>query len=582
MRSDAAEMTAAQQTEPAQQIETERPAGRTELPEVVRAYFERIESGAQRAGKDQLALAAMVRRCFETEDLRVDEKQLAVYLKQAKYFPYKDLFPWQKMLAALWLCTYDANGLPRWKTLLCVVSRGAGKDGFIAFSAWCEVSPYNPVPRYNVDICAMNEEQAITPVQDIVDALENPKNVGKLSKHFYHTKELVQGRRNKGIIKGRTNNPKGRDGMRSGMVIFNEVHAYENYNNIKVFVTGQGKTAQPRVGIFTSNGEINDGPLDDYLARGRRILHEGEPDNGFLPFICCLESEKQVHDPENWVIANPSLPFLPHLMQETADEYRDWLEHPEQNGDFLTKRMGLRKTFQEIAVTDYDKIKATNRPVPDLSGWSCTVGIDYAMLSDWASVVLHFRRGNDRFDIQHSWICAESKTLPRVKAPWQHWVDLGLCTYVQGPQIGPELIAEHILEAASRYNVAKLAADYYRWPLLAEAMAKIGFDARDKTRVKLVRPSDIMMVDPLIQQCFDNSWFSWGDDPVLRWATNNTKRVRSSKAKGVDTGNFIYAKIEAKSRKTDPFMALVAAMTIEETLSTSGPVELPPVAAVAF
>ncbi len=597
MRSDAAELTAAQQTEraakpepgrtaqrteAAQKIEAARPAGRTELPEVVRAYFERIESGAQRAGKDQLALAAMVRRCFETEDLRVDEKQLAAYLKQAKYFPYKDLFPWQKMLIALWLCTYDENGLPRWKTLLCMVSRGAGKDGFIAVSAWCEVSPYNPVPRYNVDICAMNEEQAITPVQDIVDALENPKNVGKLSKHFYHTKELVQGRRNKGIIKGRTNNPKGRDGMRSGMVVFNEVHAYENYNNIKVFVTGQGKTAQPRVGIFTSNGEINDGPLDDYLARGRRILHEGEPDNGFLPFICCLESEKQVHDPENWVMANPSLPFLPHLMQETADEYRDWLEHPEQNGDFLTKRMGIRKTFQEIAVTDYDKIKATNRPVPDLSGWSCTVGIDYAMLSDWASVVLHFRRGNDRLDIQHSWICAESKTLPLVKAPWQHWVDMGLCTYVQGPQIGPKLIAEYIEEAASRYHVVKLAADYYRWPLLAEAMGKIGFDVRDKVRVKLVRPPDIMMVDPLIQQCFDNCWFSWGNDPVLRWATNNTKRVRSSKSKGVDTGNFIYAKIEAKSRKTDPFMALVAAMTVEETLTMSGPVELPPVAAVAF
>lgn len=582
MRSDAAELTEKKQAEPAQQIGTEQLAGRTELPEVVRAYFERIESGAQRAGKDQLALAAMIRRCFKTEDLRVDEKQLTAYLKQAKYFPYKDLFPWQKMLVALWLCTYDENGLPRWKTLFCMVGRGAGKDGFIAFSAWCEVSPYNPVPRYNVDICANNEEQAITPVQDIVDALENTKNVGKLSKHFYHTKELVQGRRNKGIVKGRTNNPKGRDGMRSGMVIFNEVHAYENYNNIKVFVTGQGKTAQPRVGIFTSNGEVNDGPLDDYLARGRRILHEGEPDNGFLPFICCLESEKQVHDPENWVIANPSLPDLPHLMQETADEYRDWLEHPEQNGDFLPKRMGIRKTFQEIAVTDYDKIKATNRPVPDLSGWSCTVGIDYAMLSDWASVVLHFRRGNDRYDIQHSWICAESKTLPRVKAPWQHWVDLGLCTLVQGPQIGPELLTGYIKAEASKYNVVKIAADYFRWPLLAEAMGKIGFDARDKTKVKLVRTADIMMADPLIQQCFDNEWFFWGDDPVLRWATNNAKRVRSSKSKGVDTGNFFYAKIEAKSRKTDPFMALVAAMTIEETLSTSGPVELPPVAAVAF
>ena len=101
--------------------------------------------------------------------------------------------------------------------------------------------------------------------------------------------------------------------MRSGKIIFNEVHQFENYNNIKVFVTGQGKVAQPRVGIFTSNGEINDGPLDDYLARGRRILFENEPDNGFLPFICCLETKEQVHDPENWYMANPSLFYLPDI-----------------------------------------------------------------------------------------------------------------------------------------------------------------------------------------------------------------------------------------------------------------------------
>ena len=133
----------------------------------------------------------------------------------------------------------------------------------------------------------------MTPVLDLVNTLELPKNEAKLKRFYYHTKELVQGRKNRGVVKGRTNNPKGRDGMRSGMVIFNEVHQFENYNNIKVFITGQGKVAQPRVGIFTSNGEVNDGPLDDYLARGRRILFENEPDNGFLPFICCVETREQ-------------------------------------------------------------------------------------------------------------------------------------------------------------------------------------------------------------------------------------------------------------------------------------------------
>ena len=551
-----------------------------EIPEEVERYLVSVETDQPRACPEQHAMAAYVRRVFAEDDIRVDLDQLHHYLGLVKYFPYERLFPWEEFLLALWDCTYRSDGAPRWKTSLCMVGRGAGKDGFIAFDSACSISPYNPVSHYNVDICANNEEQAVTPVKDLAEVLESPRYEAKLRRHYYHTKELIQGRRNKGVMKGRTNNPKGRDGMRSGKVIFNEVHAFENYDNIKVFITGQGKVAQPRVGIFTSNGTVSDGPLDDYLARGRRILFEGEADDGFLPFICCLHERDQVHDPANWYMANPSLAFMPHLLQEIGDEYRDWLERPEQNGDFLTKRMGLREGFAEVSVTDYEKVRATNRPLPELDGWSCTVGLDYAELSDWASINLHFRRGADRFDINRAWICAQSKTLPRVKAPWQEWARRGLVTVVEDVSISPDLLAAYILEAGRRYNIRMLAMDHYRWTLVSESMRKIGFDAKDKSRVKLVRPSDIMQVEPVIQECFDRGLFTWGDDPPLRWAVNNTKRVRSAKRMGSDTGNYYYAKIEGKSRKTDPWMALVASMVAEPVLGDGMPNQTPPVGAV--
>lgn len=551
-----------------------------EIPKEVLGYLESVEQDCPRACREQHALAAYVRRVFAQEDVYVDREQLGRYLGLVKYFPYDRLFPWEEFLLTLWDCTYKADGTPRWKTVLCMVGRGAGKDGFIAFDSACSISPYNPVAHYNVDICANNEEQAVTPVKDLAEVLETPKWENKLRKHYYHTKELIQGRKNKGVMKGRTNNPKGRDGMRSGKVVFNEVHAFENYDNIKVFITGQGKVARPRVGIFTSNGEVSDGPLDDYLARGRRILFEGEEDNGFLPFICCLESKDQVHDPENWFMANPSLYYMPHLQQEIADEYRDWKDHPEQNGDFITKRMGIRAGFKEIAVTDYEKVKATNQTVPDLRGWSCTVGIDYAELSDWAAVNLHFRRGAERYDINHAWMCLQSRMLSRVKAPWREWAERGFVTAVDDVSIHPDLLAQYIAKAAEKYNLKMLAMDHYRWTLVSESLRKIGFDAADKTRVKMIRPSDIMQVEPVIQECFDRGLFHWGDNPCLRWAVNNTKRVASSRKLGVDTGNFIYAKIEARSRKTDPFMALVASMVVEPALGGGMPVEMPPVGAI--
>ena len=552
------------------------------IPPEVLEYLELVERGEYRVCEYQTALAALVRRSFKTEDIYVDTEQLKKYLRLERYFPFR-LFPWQKFLTALWDCTYwRESGLPRWHTVFGLLGRGGGKDGYISFSSMCSISPYCESPRYDVDICANLEEQATRPVTDLVDVIENPEHAEKLAKHFYHTKVVVQGKRNRGAVRGRTNNPKSRDGMRTGKAIFNEIHQYQDYSNITVFRTGQGKVPHPRVGYFSSNGNVSDGPLDDLVARSRRILFEGEADRGFLPFICCLKDKAQVADPENWYMANPSLQYLPHLMQEIQAEYQDWLDSPEQNPDFLTKRMGLRAQAAEIAVTDYDKVLATNCTLPDLRGWSCTVGVDYAELSDWAGVNLHFRRGDRRFDINHAWLCTQSKTLPRVRAPWRDWAATGAVTVVDDVGIHPDLLAEWIYEAGRLYNIKGLAMDNYRWALVSASFQRIGFDPAGRKNVKLVRPSDIMKIEPVIQDCFNRGLFTWGNVPHLRWAVNNTKRVRASRSIGADTGNFIYAKIEAKSRKTDPFMALVASMVLEPLLGTGAAAVKKPPAAIAF
>jgi phage terminase large subunit-like protein len=130
-------------------------------------------------------------------------------------------------------------------------------------------------------------------------------------------------------------------------------------------------------------------------------------------------------------------------------------------------------------------------------------------------------------------------------------------------------LTEYILEEGQKYNIKAVAVDNFRYALMRDALEKIGFDPKERKNLYLVRPSDIMKVQPVIDSCFNKQLFIWGDNPALRWATNNTKLVRSGKKEGTDTGNFYYAKIEAKSRKTDPFMALVASMVIEDRIDDS-------------
>jgi phage terminase large subunit-like protein len=182
-----------------------------------------------------------------------------------------------------------------------------------------------------------------------------------------------------------------------------------------------------------------------------------------------------------------------------------------------------------------------------------------------------------RYDINHTWVCRNSKDLKdgRIKAPLKEWEDMGLLTFVDDVEIAPTLLTEYIRKASEKYFIMGIGLDSFRYALMREALFDIGFDPKERGNVRLIRPSDIMRVQPVIESCFVNRYFAWDNHPLMRWAANNTKLVRQGKKEGTDTGNFYYAKIEAKSRKTDPFMAMVAAMVLEDNLPNAEYADIP-------
>lgn len=553
----------------------------------IQEWMDIVEKGTYATCKEQKALVKRVRWCFEHEDIYVDEEQLEKYLGLAKYFPFDEVFPWQKFVIALHDCTYwKDTGMPRWPDLFCMIGRGAGKDGTIALESTCLMSPYNGIQEYDVDICANNEDQAMRPVQDVINAFEEPAAIKKLKKFFYWTKEVVKCIKTKSVMRGRTNSPKGKDGLRSGIVVFNEIHQYEDYKNIDVFTTGLGKKKHPRRSYYTTNGNVREGPLDDLLETSEGILFGDDPDNGLLPFICRLDSKDEVDDESNWPKANPSLPYLPHLLEEIRKEYREWKKNPRRLPAFMTKRMNIPENAEETPVTDWENIKATNIVLPDLERWSCTCGIDFSKITDWASVNLHFRDGDLRYDISHSWLCLKSRDIPRMKCPWREWAKEGRLTLVDDVEIHPSLLTEYIQQAKQKYTIKMLAIDDFRFALLSKYLQEIGFDTKVNKNLKMVRPSDIMKVATVIDSCFANQWFRWGNAPELRWAANNTKMIRSGRKPGkeddADLGNYVYGKIEGKSRKTDPFMALVASMVVEDVLPQHKPKPTPKIQVYSY
>lgn len=534
----------------------------------IQEYLDIIDNEVFPVCKEQKLLSKFIKKIFDTEKLIIDEEKIEKYFSYQKYFPF-ELFPWEKFCFVLHNCVFKENGLPRFADLFILVGRGSGKNAYLGFEDFCLISPTHGIKNYDIDISANSEDQAKTTFMDIYNILEDPKHTKKMKKHFYWNKEEIINFKTKSKIKFRTNNPKGKDGLRSGKVDFDEIHAYQNWENINVFTTGLGKKDHPRRTYITTNGDVRDGPLDNLLEKAMLILKGEVDDNGFLPFICRLDNEEEVHDSNNWAKANPSLPYRPSLMEQMKKEYTDYKINPYVNAGFMTKRMNIPKGSKDIEVTSWENILATNREIPDLTGASCTIGIDYTKVNDFLTVGLLFLKGGTYYWISHSWFCTNSRDKDRIKAPLDEWQRRGLITIVDDIEIDTETAGKWIQEQLVKYNFLKLGVDNFRLALLSKALKNINIQVADKEQVKIVRPSDIMKIVPVIDSLFNNHQIVWGDNPLMRWFTNNTKLTDKN------LGNYVYDKIEPKSRKTDGFMAFVHAMiAAQDTLDDEDNSEL--------
>lgn len=532
------------------------------IPEI-QNYIDFVRSGKIEVCKEQLLLCDYVEKCFREEKLCVDEEQLKKYLDLQKYFPY-ELLDWEKFCFALHNCVYKENEQLRWPVLFILVGRGAGKNGYLAFEDFCLLTPVNGVKYYFIDIFAMAEDQAKTTFEDVYNVLED--NKAKLKNHFYWNKEEITNLKTKSRLKFRTSGIKSKDGGRPGKVDFDEYHAYESMKLVDVATTGLGKKAHPRRTIITTNGDVRDGPLDTLIAKCDLILKGEMHDNGTLPFICKLDNEEEIKDKRKWPKANPSLPFFPVLQHELEIEFGDYLQDPIGNSSFATKRMNMPQGNKDVEVTSWENILATNEEIPDLAGCMCVAGVDYAKTTDFVAAGLLFLFKRKYYWITHTWICKKSADLERIKAPLKEWEERGLLTFVDGPEIPPDIPAEWLAAKGQIYNITTLGMDNYRYTLLAKALKAVGFDT-DKNganNIKLTRPSNEMLIAPTITSLFINHNIVWGNNPLMRWYTNNSCMITSQ------AGNITYGKIEPKSRKTDGFKAFVSAMCVSNNLEDSG------------
>lgn len=521
-------------------------------------YMDDIRSGKIPASKELHQAMDLVEFKLNDPDVFIDTQKIdkAVELTE-RYFKFK-LLNWELFLFALIHAFYKSTDTVVFSEFLIMMGRGNGKNGFISPVAWYLSTHYHGIKGYNTDIVANSEAQAKTSFDDIYNVLENTWSKSK--KFFYKTKQIIVNLKTNSYIKYNTSNARAKDGRRSACLIFDEIHEYENWDTIKVFKSGFGKRKHSRTFYITTNGYVRGGVLDEQLNMAEKVL-SGEVKNlRLLPLIYKLDDEEEVDNPDMWVKANPSLPYFPNLKQQMDEDYIKMQHQPAMAIEFFTKRMNLPKEETYTVVAPWEKVLATNKPIPydELKQASCIGAIDYAQITDFASVGLLFKHKGKRYWIEHSFVCHKALKVEsrKIKFPVQEMADRGLITIVYTDSINPELLADWFLENSKEYNILNIVADSFRISLLRDKFQEYGLPLQE------VRsgPATHAKVAPIIESAFAEETLIFGDNPTMRWYVSNIYQELDGK------GNTTYKKIEPKTRKTDGFFALVHALTQDEEL----------------
>lgn len=539
----------------------------------INSYLKWVEEHPEKVNEERLLLIKnVVIPTLQMDDIFFDEVVYHQCIAYCEYYFYT-LFPYQKFIYAFFFMY--KNGLVLFPNIVILMGRGNGKDGSMMPLMNFLQTPMYGVENYHIDIVANSEDPARNSFKVVHDMLESHSS--KFENKFYWNKEEIINRKTKSILRFNTSNAKTKYGKQTGLVLFNELHTYEDFSQIKTFKSGLGKIKHPRTVIISTQGYVREGPLDQILDICLQVIH-GEPnDMGYFPFICKIDSDEEIDKPEAWIKANPSMEFMPNLAQQIYNDYVEMKKMASLRAEFITMRMNLPRRNEAMTIASWEKIlrstyedieAKTIRELPSLKDKMCIIGVDFADIRDFVSVYFVFKVDGNICTFGHTWICSRSPFFKDIKFPLENVGQPGYEDYeiVDTPSIDALEIVKWIVVRMREYRVRKIIMDNYRFQMIRQHFEAFGISIESKTNphglVRMIRnfPSVMAMVAPVIEYNFAEEKIIAGNSALWRWFVNNT----GVKIDG--NGNKAFFKVEPKLRKNDGFMAFAAAISEEGLL----------------
>ncbi|MFC4387512.1 terminase TerL endonuclease subunit [Gracilibacillus marinus] len=488
------------------------------------------------------------------DDIYFDEDQINKCINYIEKWYFKlELF--QKFIIAFIFLKYIERDKLFFKDIVIVIARGNGKNGLISGLADYFISPGHGIEGYNVDVVANSEDQAETSVKEVFNMKEKNKNFMK--NFFSWTKTKITGKKTLSEFAFKTSNANTKDGGRPGCIIVDEWHIYEDMKLISTLSSGLGKVKHRRRIFISTNGHVRGGFFDKFIEQCLEVLKGGSKRKNRFVFICKMDDKNEVDNPELWEKANPMFskprsPYAEELFDTVMDEYLDLEDDPSGRPELMAKRMNLPQEDSATRIASWDDIMATNKPIPydKLQHQTCIGAIDFSFIKDFTACGVLFKDGDNYIWDSHQYARRDFVKEANLKPPIEEWEEQGLLTLLDGPAIDIKHMVNYFCEMREKYGLNIIVGDTFRLDIVKTALEAEGF-----TVLYIRNPRAIYAkLAPRVEMLFAQHKIIFGDNPLMRWNTNNIAvKVKSD-------GNKDFIKKDEVRRKTDGFIAFVYAL----------------------
>jgi phage terminase large subunit-like protein len=339
------------------------------------------------------------------------------------------------------------------------------------------------------------------------------------------------------------------DGLNIHGALIDELHAHPTRGLWDVLETATGSRSQSLIWAITTAGNNRASVCYDQRSHVIDILNGTVQDDAYFGIIYTIDDGDDPYAEESQIKANPNygVSIYPEGLRTEAKRAQ---QMPSAQAAFLMKHMNIwvNAAIAWLPAGAWDKCAEPDLDIEDFGGHPCLIGIDLALRSDIAAMMVCFPPHGDRdwWAVFGRYYLPEETVSRGENGHFQAWEAMGRLTATPGAITDFDYIIANLGDFASDHDVREIALDPFDAGPLINSIEKAGLRKPIEVRQTAPNMSPAMME---LEGLVLSGKIKHDGDPVLAWMMSNVKVAHS--------GDLIKPTKESDEKKIDGVVGLL-------------------------